>query len=154
MAENLAYKPETGNCWAVNDGKRNFDTVAAFGYLYDWETAMQVAPQGWHLPSRLEWDAVFKEYEDFVMGTFYKENKPLREDGRWYSMMAGYRDNRGYYIDSVSDCYLWSSTESQDGFSSAARIYPTFLDESYGARSGIIGVEKSFGLSVVLFRDH
>ena len=154
MAENLAFKPVTGNYWAVDDNKRSFDTNAAYGYQYDWETAMQVAPEGWHLPSRQEWDAVFREYEEFVMGTFYKENKPLHEDGRWYSMMAGWRDNRGNYIDSLHDCYLWSSTESREGFSLAAKIYPAFLDESLGARSGMIGIEKSYGLSVVLFRDH
>lgn len=154
MAENLAFKPDTGNCWAVDDNKRSFDTVAAYGYLYDWETAMQIAPGGWHLPSRQEWDDVFKEYETFVMGTFYKDQKPLREDGRWYSMMAGFRDNRGYYIDSNSDCYLWSSTHFDNVLSYAAKIYPAFLDDSYGARCGIIGVEKNYGLSVVLFRDN
>lgn len=52
MAENLAFKPETGNYWAYNNDESN---VAIYGYLYDWETAMNVAPEGWHVPSRTEW---------------------------------------------------------------------------------------------------
>jgi uncharacterized protein (TIGR02145 family) len=52
MAENFAYKPEQGNYWAYNNDSGN---VALYGYLYDWETAMKIAPDGWHLPSKKEW---------------------------------------------------------------------------------------------------
>jgi uncharacterized protein (TIGR02145 family) len=52
MAENLSYKPSSGNYWAYN----NMESVAkSFGYLYDWETAKKVCPAGWHLPSDAEW---------------------------------------------------------------------------------------------------
>lgn len=36
MAENLAYKPNFGNCWAYDNDQNN---VKKHGYLYDWETA-------------------------------------------------------------------------------------------------------------------
>lgn len=52
MAENLAYKPDTGNFWAYENNDSNIST---YGYLYDWETAMSIAPEGWHLPSKSEW---------------------------------------------------------------------------------------------------
>ena len=48
MAENLAFKPETGNYWAYDNDKTN---VPKYGYLYDWETACNVCPNGWHLPT-------------------------------------------------------------------------------------------------------
>ena len=57
MAENLAYKPDSGNFWAYENNDSN---IAIYGYLYDWETAMNIAPEGWHLPSRKEWKAVRK----------------------------------------------------------------------------------------------
>ncbi len=57
MAENLAYQPKTGNYWAYDDADSN---ITIYGYLYDWETAMNIAPEGWHLPSRKEWRAIQK----------------------------------------------------------------------------------------------
>ncbi len=57
MAENLAYKPDNGKYWAYENNDSNF---AIYGYLYDWETAMNIAPEGWHLPSRKEWMAIQK----------------------------------------------------------------------------------------------
>ena len=58
MAENLAHKPENGNYWAYDNDENN---IAIYGYLYDYETAMKIAPKGWHLPSRKEWAAIHKE---------------------------------------------------------------------------------------------
>jgi len=52
MAENLAYKPSSGNYWAYNNDQNN---ITIYGYLYDWETACNVCPSGWHLPSDAEW---------------------------------------------------------------------------------------------------
>jgi uncharacterized protein (TIGR02145 family) len=52
MAENLAYKPDQGNYWIYNNDSNN---VAIYGYLYDWETAKNIAPEGWHLPTHEEW---------------------------------------------------------------------------------------------------
>jgi uncharacterized protein (TIGR02145 family) len=51
MAENLAYKPSSGNYGAYDN---NESYVATYGYLYDWETANKVCPPGWHLPSDTE----------------------------------------------------------------------------------------------------
>jgi uncharacterized protein (TIGR02145 family) len=55
MAENLTYKPETGNSWCNSDGDSD---CKKYGRLYDWETAKTVCPAGWHLPSREEWDSL------------------------------------------------------------------------------------------------
>jgi uncharacterized protein (TIGR02145 family) len=50
MAENLNY--ETGNSWCYGDNASN---CKKYGRLYDWNTAMEGCPAGWHLPSRAEW---------------------------------------------------------------------------------------------------
>jgi len=52
MAENLAYQPSTGNYWAYDNDNSNIET---YGYMYDWETANTIAPNGWHLPNDNEW---------------------------------------------------------------------------------------------------
>jgi len=57
MAENLAYKPELGKYWVYDDQDSN---IAIYGYLYDWETAMNISPEGWHIPSRKEWKSLTK----------------------------------------------------------------------------------------------
>jgi len=59
MAENLCYKPETGNHWAYNNDSTN---VARYGYLYDISSALQMCPTGWHLPSLKEWKDLKKYY--------------------------------------------------------------------------------------------
>ncbi len=55
MAENLAYKPNSGKYWAYDNNQNN---VRTYGYLYDWETAKTIAPTGWHLPSQTEWETL------------------------------------------------------------------------------------------------
>lgn len=51
MAENLAYKASSG-CWAY---KNDSSYVEKYGYLYNWETAKDACPAGWHLASDEEW---------------------------------------------------------------------------------------------------
>ncbi len=51
MAENLQFQTDIGS-WCWENKKEN---CKIRGRLYDWETAMKVSPQGWHLPSDEEW---------------------------------------------------------------------------------------------------
>lgn len=64
MAENLAYEPNNGNYWAYGNDNNNIET---YGYLYDWETALDVCPAGWHLPSDDEWT----EMENYLADNGY-----------------------------------------------------------------------------------
>lgn len=52
FAENLAFKPNIGVYWALENDNNN---VLKYGYLYDWETSKKGCPIGWHLPSDNEW---------------------------------------------------------------------------------------------------
>jgi len=63
MAENLAYIPYVcapdSQCgiWVYDySGEGSYGSnLSIYGCLYDWETAMEVCPEGWHLPSDEEW---------------------------------------------------------------------------------------------------
>ncbi|MFA9392184.1 MAG: FISUMP domain-containing protein [Prolixibacteraceae bacterium] len=52
MAENLNFKTENGS-WSYNNNEEN---TLNYGRLYNWETAMQACPAGWHLPDYHEWE--------------------------------------------------------------------------------------------------
>jgi uncharacterized protein (TIGR02145 family) len=52
MAENFALKAESG-CWAYND---SVELVKEFGYLYNLETAQKLAPSGWRLPTKEDFE--------------------------------------------------------------------------------------------------
>ncbi len=51
MAENLKYDAGEG-CWVYDNNPTN---ASIYGRLYNWETAMEVCPTGWHLSSYDEW---------------------------------------------------------------------------------------------------
>jgi len=51
MAENLNFDTGSGS-WVNDDNSANADI---YGRLYDWETACDVCPDGWHLPTDDEW---------------------------------------------------------------------------------------------------
>jgi len=53
MAQNLAYNTHKDGCCYYDDERV---LAGYFGYLYDWNIAMNVAPKGWHLPSDSEWE--------------------------------------------------------------------------------------------------
>jgi uncharacterized protein (TIGR02145 family) len=52
MAENLSYATPTGS-WGFDNDSRKVDV---YGRLYNWETAKNVCPSGWHLPDVDEWE--------------------------------------------------------------------------------------------------
>jgi len=64
MAENMAYKPDSGGYWAYDNNQKN---VSKYGYLYDLETAKKIAPKGWHLPSREEWQYVYNTIGKYIV---------------------------------------------------------------------------------------
>jgi len=111
MAENLAYKANSG-CWAYDDDNSN---VAKYGYLYNFETAKNVCPNGYHLPTDDEWT----ELADFVGDD---AGKKLKATSGWDSngngvdefgfsaLPGGYRSYRGSFYTAGYNGGWWSST--------------------------------------------
>ncbi|MGM0650921.1 MAG: FISUMP domain-containing protein [Bacteroidota bacterium] len=62
MAENMNYATESGS-WHYNDNPENGDL---YGRLYTWETACEVCPDGWHLPTAEEWEQLIEFVESSI----------------------------------------------------------------------------------------
>jgi uncharacterized protein (TIGR02145 family) len=57
MAENLNYS-DAGRVGKCYDNEPS--NCEIYGRLYDWETAKEICPKGWHFPSSDEWDALYQ----------------------------------------------------------------------------------------------
>ena len=57
MARNLNHQVPGSRCYGNDPGN-----CAEHGRLYTWEQAMQVCPDGWHLPSDDEWFLLAREF--------------------------------------------------------------------------------------------
>ena len=82
MAENLAFKTETGHYWAYNNDSAN---VARYGYLYDISAAWNACPSGWHLPSLKEW----KDLKKYYGGNKEAGNNMVSMDDNSFSALPG-----------------------------------------------------------------
>ncbi|MGD0710869.1 MAG: fibrobacter succinogenes major paralogous domain-containing protein [Bacteroidales bacterium] len=117
MAENLAYDANKG-CWAYNNDITN---VAKYGFLYNWETALTVAPDGWHLPTDTEWTILIK----YLGGDSIAGGK-LKSTTGWDSPNIGATNASGFsalpagYINMLKSgligkyAFFWSANESND----------------------------------------
>ena len=62
MAENLRYKAKSGAFYFDNDSNNN----QGYGILYEWQTARNSCPGGWHLPSGNEFQALINYFDHRV----------------------------------------------------------------------------------------
>jgi uncharacterized protein (TIGR02145 family) len=99
MSENIAFEPVTGNWWVYNN---NPYYTPKYGYLYDWQTALQVCPPGWHLPDDTEWTRL----ESFIGGSNIAGGK-LKTTSGW--------SNNGYGTDDLGFSALPGGMRKQYG---------------------------------------
>ncbi len=157
MSENLAYKVDTGGCWAYNDDINNVNT---YGYLYNWWTAKVVAPDGWHLATNNEW----QEMIDFLGGEHYAGGK-LKEEGtsHWQSPNTGgtnssgfnglpggrkNNSNTGTFVHMGYYGYWWTSTQYENSSPAYARYLYNDSKEAV-----IYGQPKDYAFSVRCVKD-
>jgi len=142
MVENLSKKPKTGNFWAYDDKETN---VAKFGYLYDWQAAKTLAPKGWHIPAKAEWETLFT----FLGGDSKKVYEQLKAGGTsgFDSIFAGERLSRAAYNSLGATANYWSDTAENE------KEVWRFKLGAYTESAGLEKVDPNFGLSIRLFRD-
>ncbi len=126
MAENLnyAYLQPTAELDSSSFCYRDSASYCEkYGRLYSWDVAINICPDGWHLPDTTEWNTLFA-----AVGGSSTAGKMLKSTSGWknsgngtdaYSfavLPAGYGDNGKTYDFKGSDADFWSSTEYDSSY--------------------------------------
>ena len=138
FAENLAYNAGSG-CWAYDNDSSN---ITKYGYLYNYETAQNVCPSGWHLPSDKEWqsletalamsssDANSTGYRGAPVGTNLKNSSGWNSNGNgnnqsgFAALPGGYRvANSTFLGEGYNGCWWSSTTDEASNVWSRGLIY-------------------------------
>ncbi|MDR0517446.1 MAG: fibrobacter succinogenes major paralogous domain-containing protein [Fibromonadaceae bacterium] len=150
MAENLNYDAPGSKCYE-NDPANG----EKYGRLYDWKTAMEACPAGWHLPSNEEWDELYRfvdgdtgtksPYKSKIAGKFLKSKEGWNddegksgngEDKFGFSALPGGFGYSGGGFGIVGDIgYWWSASEGNSG----SAYYRGMYYYSEGARYSFDG---------------
>ena len=151
LQKNMNY--QAGNNWCYND---NTDNCTEYGKLYNWQTAQNVCPTGWHLPSEDEWIKLINS-----LGGYDLSGDKLKESGtaHWNSpnsgtnssgftaMGGGGRYFNGYYNNFKSQGQFWSSTSIDNENAKGLTLYYN-LSNTY-----IFSDKKAYGFSVRCVKD-
>jgi len=121
MAENLNI--ETGYSVCYDD---NPDNCKKYGRLYDWNTAKEACPKGWHLPSKEEWQTLL----DFSSGDKTANEKFSALSGGYGYSGGDCEGECGGYHDVGEVGYWWSASEDEDWTA-------YFYDERNGVNNNI-----------------
>jgi uncharacterized protein (TIGR02145 family) len=155
MSENLAYKPSSGNYWAYDNKQSN---VSKYGYLYDWEIAKKVAPIGWHLPTKEEWENFYENSHNHNQDETYYENLLEEEkavfqqviqggNSGFNALLSGIRQPDGTFGYLGKGTFLWSATANSEGGAWS------FGCGTFDSTAGMSSDNPSYGESVRLFKD-
>jgi uncharacterized protein (TIGR02145 family) len=164
LAENLNF--EAGNSWCYDNNPSNCDT---YGRLYDWETALSVCPDGWHLPSDEEWKilegTVDSQYPvgdpewDVFLYRGYDAGKNLKALSSWDSNGGGINS---FNFSGLASGGITSSGESYglENFCSwwSSDVYSTAQSWAHNLgynqdKAARLHVPNSYGFSVRCLKD-
>lgn len=170
MAENMNY--ETAGSYCYNDADSN---CTKYGRLYTWAAAMDsagtwsangkgcgygktcsptypvrgVCPEGWHLPTRTEWDTLRTAVDrgSLKSTSGWSSNGNGTDDFSFSALPAGRRHRENYNLEG-DNAFFWSSTEDD-------RYYAYIILLYYGDdRAGLDNFNKNNdGVSVRCLQD-
>lgn len=145
MAENLNYDAGHGSYCYDN----NSTNCSKYGRLYTWEAAKKVAPAGWHLPSKKEFEQLLDYYGGSEL-TAYDKLVDNKFDGpsKFKLLYGGWRNSNGYYhgLEGRKEpvAKFWSSTQNKsnslkwllmaDGYWHVARLATTGQGDMFSVR--------------------
>jgi uncharacterized protein (TIGR02145 family) len=114
MAENLNF--EIADSYCYNNDPKNAEI---YGRLYTWEAAKKAVPNGWHLPSKAEYNALIKYYGG--------ENETAAKrliNQHFGALFGGWRYPDGSEYNSMSSLGdFWSSSEYSTSYAWYMYIY-------------------------------
>ena len=143
MAENLNYDYASSYCYSNN----NF-YCQKYGRLYPWDVAQKVCPEGWHLPSKEEFEQLSANMGDsFTPGTRIRSTTEWPDiDGTdnfgFGALPAGYRDASFKFNNLGETAHFWTSSENGNGQGIGLSLTDHFDSEATSAN------DKHFAFSV------
>ncbi|MBK7440072.1 MAG: FISUMP domain-containing protein [Chitinophagales bacterium] len=132
MGENLRHK--TGDSWCYDNKSSN---CQEFGRMYSWDEAKVACPNGWHLPTKPEWDTLVS-----WLGGDRKAGYPLAfSDSLGFLIKFGYPPNvNGRYSDSDVQASYWTADENSPSTAwvyyfirqKLPLVYTNYFSKNYG----------------------
>lgn len=108
LAENLNYKSEGSFCYDNNSHYRKTNPIK-YGRIYTWYSALISCPQGWHLPSRNEWNKLI----EYLGGVYQAGDKLKLSSG--FNIIIGFPYYiNGIYFSSRVQSNFWTSEAYDD----------------------------------------
>jgi uncharacterized protein (TIGR02145 family) len=102
MSENLKFKPGIGAYLFDH----NAGNLSGYGLLYDWKTAVNVCPSGWHLPTGMDFQTLANHFEHSD-----KWRKITSDPLSFAIQLGGMQDYEGTFSEMDESAYYWTSTE-------------------------------------------
>jgi len=126
MAENLNYNASGSKCYGYGNNANYCDE---YGRLYNWSTAKEACPAGWHLPSDAEWTTL----ANYVGGSSTAGRK-LKSKTGWgdngngtddygFSALPGGFGESGDFRGAGASGQWWSATEKGTGSAFARDMF-------------------------------
>ena len=103
MTENLRFKDSLG-CYAF---QKRWKKASREGYLYTWEAAQNVAPEGWHIPSKEEYLELFQKFGTTNSSRIAFEQIVENENFNFKDRTGFYNSRKGSYLSSPR---FWTSS--------------------------------------------
>ena len=132
MAENLDYEGDgIGHCY--DDVPENCETG---GRLYKWDVARDVCPEGWHLPSKEEFETlldavklVYDEYdkEQYSLADMFKATSGWKND---YTSWTQGLDKVGFSAVPAGGKHIYSYRMPEYNFAGSAAFFLTSTEHS------------------------
>ncbi len=174
MAENLNYAASGSKCYGDNSGGDSQGNCVKYGRLYNWSTAMNnsassnnvpsgvrgICPDGWHLPSDAEWDALMTAVGgSSTAGTKLRSATgwntksgyiPGTDDYGFSALPGGYGGSDGNFYNVGINDYWWSATEDNSYYAWSRDMYYDISDvyRSYSNMSRLFSVRCLQDLAV------
>ena len=153
MAENLNFATTSGSCVYDN----NPANAEIYGRLYNWETAQDACPTGWHLPTDEEW-TILTEYlggEQVAAGKMKEEgnihwdapNTGATNESGFTALGAGDSIDPDFYDGMGIIASFWSATEKTSHYAYVRNLFNNSASINRHDR------HKDFSLSVRCIKD-
>ena len=144
ITEPISYVPQkkvASGYWAYDNNNSN---VEKYGYLYNYETAVSVVPQGWHIPSVEELNATYE--------TLGKNNKLFVE--KLGLVMGGkYNSGENSFSGLGTNGEYWLSNDRGIGRTMLEIAKENDEGTDYYVGIGLGDMPESYGLSVLCVKD-